>query len=257
MKFQLEHSFRDYIGSGDQTTNELLESGSPLVTAIEEFYEFFRNDLWAGDLKMLPNQALLSMNAFMIYLSAVRMAMTGHEAATFPLFRTALESASYAFLMSEDESLQEIWGNRHRNVKAMQLCRKKFGAAVSKAARAIEAVEGRKGHAKWINDCYQSAIDFGAHPNPRSIYHYITSRKDESDHYVVSLGSLYPSDSFKVSRSLMACLDYGLVIAVVLAHGLKSPTRELSDKIFRLNDKKEQLTKTLFPEIYERMAPLR
>ncbi len=257
MKFQLEHSFRDYIASGDQTTNELLESGSPLVAAIEEFYAFFRDDLWADDLEMSPNQAFLSMNAFMIYLGAVRVAMTGHEAATFPLFRTALESACYAFLMSEDESLPEIWGNRHRNAKAMRLCRRKFTSAVSEAARAIEASQRRKGHAKWINDCYQSAIDFGAHPNPRSIYHHIRSPKDEGNRYVVSLAGLYPSDSFEVSRSLIACLDYGLVIAVVLAHGLKLPTRELSNKLFRLNDMKEQLTKTLFPEAYKAMGPLR
>ncbi len=115
MKFKLEHSFRDYIGSGDQTANELLESGSPLVAAMEEFYAFFRDDLWADDQEISPNQAFLSTNAFMIYLSAVRVAMTGHEAAIFPLFRTALESACYAFLMSKDESLQEIWSNRHQS----------------------------------------------------------------------------------------------------------------------------------------------
>jgi hypothetical protein len=256
MKFQLTHSFRDYVASGDETTKELLDSGSPLVAAIEEIHDFFRDDLWADETKMHPTQALLSTNAFMIYLSAVRVAMTGHEVAIFPLFRTALESACYAYRMGEDESLQRIWADRHRSAKAMKLCRRKFSSAVAETARAIEAVEQQEGPAKWINDCYQGAIDFGAHPNPRSIYPHVGVAEEE-DAYLVSLAALYSSDSMEVSRSLMACLDYGVVIAVVLAHGLKSPTHDLSEKLSRLNDTKERLTQELFPEAHERIARLR
>ena len=98
MEFRLEHQFSDYIDHGNETTQEILESGSSLVAAIEKFYAFFRDDLWVGDVEMSPTQAFLSMNAFLLYMSAIRMALTGHQAATFPLFRTALESACYAFL---------------------------------------------------------------------------------------------------------------------------------------------------------------
>jgi len=218
MKFQLPHSFRDYVATGDETTKELLDSGSPLMTAIEEIHDFFRDDLWADETKMHPTQALLSTN--------------------------------------EDESLQRIWADRHRSAEAMRLCRRKFSSAVAETAGAIEAVEQREGPAKWINDCYQGAIDFGAHPNPLSIYPHIGVAKEE-DAYRVTLAALYSSDSMEVSRALMACLDYGVVIAAVLAHGLKSPPHDLSEKLSRLNDTKERLTQELFPEAHERIAGLR
>jgi hypothetical protein len=41
MKFQLTHSLRDDVASGDETTKELLDSGSPLVAAehtLEDLY---------------------------------------------------------------------------------------------------------------------------------------------------------------------------------------------------------------------------
>jgi hypothetical protein len=218
MKFQLPHSFRDYVAGGDETTKELLDSGSPLMTAIEEIHDFFRDDLWADETKMHPTQALLSTN--------------------------------------EDESLQRIWADRHRSAEAMRLCRRKFSSAVAETAGAIEAVEQREGPAKWINDCYQGAIDFGAHPNPLSIYPHIGVAEEE-DAYRVTLAALYSSDSMEVSRALMACLDYGVVIAAVLAHGLKSPPHDLSEKLSRLNDTKERLTQELFPEAHERIAGLR
>ncbi len=94
--------------------------------------------------------------------------------------------------MGEDESLQRIWADRHLSAEAMKLCRKEFTSAVAKTARAIEAAEQREGPAKWINDCYQGAIDFGAHPNPLSIHRHVGIAEEE-DAYRVSLTALYSS----------------------------------------------------------------
>lgn len=257
MEFRLEHEFHAYIDSGNETTAELLESGSSLVAAIQEFYAFFRDDLWAGEIDMSPTQAFLSMNAFMLYMSAIRMALTGHQVATFPLFRTALESACYAYLISQDASLEAVWNDRHKSSEAMKQCRRRFTSAVSIAAEAIEnSPHGQKGHAEWIDAAYQSAIDFGAHPNPRSIYRHITRPEDTGSHYVMNLIGLYGADSFETQRSLMACLDYGLVIAVVLAHGLKMVREQVARRLHQLNDLKEALTEEHFPEAFASVGPL-
>lgn len=245
MEFRFERTFRDYIQCGNNTTNALLDDMPPLVEAIEKYHDFFRDDMWVGDINMSPNQAFLSMNAFMIYMSAIRMALTGHVAATYPLFRTALESACYAFLISQDKALGDVWANRHKSDKTQKKCRSVFTSAVSDAADQIAQIPGHGGHGKWIKEGYQMAIDFGAHPNPKSIYHHIQEPEDIGSHYLFNLAGLYPVGSTEINRSLMACLDYGLLILVILAHGLDSPTAELSKKLTHLNDLKETLFKEL------------
>jgi hypothetical protein len=242
MKILIDKSLDEYISTGNAITAELQASGSPLMDALKEFFDFFRKDLWSDNAGMSVNQSLLSLHAFLIYTSAVRMTLTGHVAATFPLFRTALEAACYAFLMGQDRSLEDIWAKRHASEQSARLCRKKFTSAVRDAARIIEKAGGGQGHGAWIEDCYQSSIDFGAHPNPRSVYPHVRAPVDEGEFYATGLTGLHAADSFEVSRSLMACLDYGLVLGVVLAHGLSEPAQAISKRLFELNELKERLT---------------
>ncbi|NVK20539.1 MAG: hypothetical protein HWE30_17745 [Methylocystaceae bacterium] len=256
MRFNHEFSFQDYLDAGEETFKDIQNQKSPLVSAIVEYHDFITDGLWVGEVDMSPYQAFLSMNAFMVYLSAVRMAFTGQPAATFPLFRTALESACYAYMISQKEELGLIWSNRHKDEEALKLCRRKFTSAVSDTAKAVARNHGRPSNEAWINDCYQSAIDFGAHPNPKSIFENIGNPKDGGTHYIFELTGIYPAKSFQVSRSLMACLDYGMAIITILACGIKNPPSNISDELKRLNELKEQLTKDLFPETYKQMGPL-
>ena len=250
MQFQkFEQSFDDYVAFGDANTAAFLKSDHPLVSALREFHDFFPRTLWVGEVEMSPHQSFLSMNAFMLYTSAVRVALSGHVAATFPLFRTALESACYAYLMGEDDSLEAIWSNRHDSLQAEKICRGKFTAAVKVAAASIEqSGSAQPGIEKWINDCYQGAIDFGAHPNPRSIFRHIPEPVDGGEHWLLSLTGLYDSDSSEAYTSLMACLDYGLVIAVVLLHGQRESdsTPAAVAELRRLNDLKNNLEEKYF-----------
>lgn len=124
----------DYVATGDEITTQWLKSGSPLLEAIEQIHGFFPQSLWKGDVELTPHQAMLSMNAFMLYMSAVRVSLSGHVAATFPLFRTALESACYAYVIGEDRSLETVWVDRHRGDEQRKLCRRKLSTAVSDAA---------------------------------------------------------------------------------------------------------------------------
>lgn len=41
------------------------------------------------------------------------------------------------------------------------------------------------------------------------------------DYVIVNLTGIYDAENIQTLRMLVACLDYGLVIACVLAHGLK------------------------------------
>jgi hypothetical protein len=67
------------------------------------------------------------------------MALSGHAAATFPLFRTAMEAACYAYLMKDNEDLEKVWLDRHTSPEALKKSRKAFTSAVKEAATGIGA----------------------------------------------------------------------------------------------------------------------
>lgn len=95
-------------------------------------------------------------------------------------------------------------------------------------------------------DAYDGAIDHGAHPNPKSIFRHISPPKDAGDYVIVNLTGIYDADNVEAQRMLVACLDYGLVIACVLTHGLREVPDSLSANLDRLNQLKEKLSGELF-----------
>lgn len=141
MEFRFEKSFEDYIRAGNETSEQLLSGSDDFVQAIRRYHDFFAKVLWAEKQELGAFAALLSVNAFMIYLSAVRMALTGHVAATFPLFRTALESACYAYLMSKDSDLETVWINRNNGNDAQKACRRAFQSAVLDTAAKLNSTQ--------------------------------------------------------------------------------------------------------------------
>jgi hypothetical protein len=244
MQVQIDLGFDDYIALGDKTTHALLEENGPLIRSIKSYYKFFSQTLWADTTGLSPVAGFVSMNAFMCFLSGVRIAMTGHANAIHPLLRTALESACYAFLMVDDPKLEEVWINRDNNRAARQLCRNKFSGAVSDAAKKINKIQPGSGDA--IAEAYDIAIKFGAHPNVRSIIEHISDEPDKGDDFHhFKLAGLYSQGSFEITRGLIGCLEYAFVISVVLARCLENPSVEIQDQLSALNSEKELILEEL------------
>ena len=253
MKFKID-PFEKYLDSARETELEILESNSPLIAALRTYHEFFAGRLFTEHTSMSPVQCLLALHSFMLYLCSIRIAISGHGSATFPLFRTALESSSYAFLIGERPQLQQIWMERNHTPEALRLCRNEFTSAVKHAARIIQTKSwATASTADWVGQAYDAAIDFGAHPNPMAIWPYVQMDEDRPDGYIsISLASIYGPTSHETSRTLMACLDYGLLIAVILTSCLEHPPNETLIELNELNALKESLTEELFPEAFAR-----
>ena len=251
MKFRLD-PFDKYFASARETEKELLKAKSPLVTALRSYHDFFTEHLFTDKNFMSPLQGLLGLHAFMIYLCSIRVAISGHEAATFPLFRTALEASCYAFLVGETPELQGVWLERNSSEEALKLCRKNFNSAVKDAAKKIQEKSWIAPNTEdWINQAYDAVIDFGAHPNQKAILPYIQINEDRPDAYVgITLGGLYGATSLETSRSLLACLDYGLLIALILVSCLDEQSKDTIVALHRLNDLKEEIAANIENGLY-------
>lgn len=248
MQYRIEH-FERYLTLAEQSEKNLLEECPPLLTALRSYHEFFVTHVFAEKSFMSPIQSLLSMHAFMMYEAAIHTAMSGHSAATFPLYRAALEASCYALIIDDPPELERAWLERNSSGEAMRACKTKFGSAVKDAAEKFRLYDWASPITEdWILEAYDAAIDFGAHPNPKSIFPYVSFSQDTPESLaVVSLTSLYPSSSSQTHRSLIACLDYGLIVALVIL----GCHQELSeDTILAFNDLhelKEELAEKYFP----------
>ncbi len=244
MKAKISTSLDDYLNQADQITEDLMLENGALLSALREYHDYFTKILWRED-DLQPVPALLSLNAFMLYLAGIRVAMSGHTAAMFPVLRTALESGCYAYRMSEDESLCQVWLDRNKGDTERKLARRKFNSAVRETADAINKIQDESG--SIILEIYERTIDEGAHPNVASVIDNISFDSERNDGYTgVSLVAMYGHDSWQTRRALVACLDYGFVIALVLTCALNKMDQRHQDGLNALNELKERVVAEVF-----------
>lgn len=144
--------------------------------------------------------------------------MSGHEAAVYPLLRTALESACYAHLINNKPDLAPVWSSRHDGSDQLKAARKAFRTAVSDTTEAIKIDDPHL--AGLIASLYEASIDLGAHPNALGIMNHVRTAPPTDDETQFDQGSIYPGDSFQAYRALAAAIEFGLGIAVLLARCL-------------------------------------
>ena len=218
MKIQNHITLEDYIARGDKNTAGLLKTDHPLMPLARAYYRFFADQLWADSPPVPTQQVFLSANAFTIWTAALRMALTGHEAATYPLLRTALESACYALIIARRPEMAAVWSARHDGDEQRKACRKAFGSAVADAATATGGIH--PGAGTFLMELYESFIDLGAHPNTRAVMNHVHQEDEAADQVRFGLGSIYPGNSYQVARTILAVVETGRGLSMVLTAAL-------------------------------------
>lgn len=85
------------------------ESEQPkLMYLIDQMEKIFQQEVFEHDLDISPTAGFLAMNSYLMLMSTVRQALSGHTASVFPIARVALESASYAYLCACDEAIEKV-----------------------------------------------------------------------------------------------------------------------------------------------------
>ncbi len=158
-------------------------------------------------------EGMLMLNAHAQFLAAIRIATSGASAATFPLLRVSVESALYAVIAAQSEENRTAWLQRGTNLKR---CRKVFTVEV--ACRFLDDCD--QNLANTVRAHYNAAIDHSGHPNPRSIFPSINFDDQEGGLKSVSLTYLSGAGSTLTMRSLVACIEVGVLILFLMRHAL-------------------------------------
>lgn len=228
-----------YMAAADETAAELLQGDDGLVAALRRYDDYLRRDLWAHVAQSSAIGFILQMNAYMVFLAGVRIALSGHAAAVFPLLRTALESASYGLLIERDPVLADVWTHRHRSETDKKASRKAF--TFDKGI--VHLKDMAPGIYYLAKLAYEGAIDFGAHPNLKGVAGHLSIDENRPDGMTaVTLTSLYGSEHVETARGLCACLDFGFAIIGMIALATPDPSKErvkrLIEELQALNDLK-------------------
>lgn len=235
-RIELGDGLLQYMAAADETLRELQAAGNPLLKVLLQYDEYFRRDLWAHAAPTPTFSFVLFLNAYQMFLATVRMALSGHPAAVFPLVRTALESASYGYLLEQQPALSEVWGNRHRSETDKKACRNAFTfeKAIKGLANKAPDIE------RLAKEAYENAIDYGAHPNPKGVFGHVSINEDRPDGMVaVTHISLYGSNHHETIRGVCACLDFGFTIISIITLSGPHVTEQLAVELQALNDAKE------------------
>ncbi|MFT8327449.1 hypothetical protein [Gluconobacter oxydans] len=235
-RVELGDGLVQYMTAADETMRELRAADNPLVKALQQYDAYFRHDLWEHVSPAPAFALVLFLNAYQMFLGAARMALSGHPAAVFPLVRTALESASYGYLMEQQPALSNVWGNRHRSEADKKACRNAF--TFDKAIKGLAHKAPDIG--RLAKESYEGAIDYGAHPNLKGVFGHISINGDRPDGMVaVTHTSLYGSAHHETIRGICACLDFGFAIIGIITLSGPTATKKLQDELQALNDAKE------------------
>jgi hypothetical protein len=110
--------------------------------------------------------ALLLLRCHAAFRTAAGLAMSGQAAECHALCRAMLEYAAYAAHIHRDPALEEVWLSRHESSPAsMGTQRNAFSH--KKVLASVKAANVHAGNR--FEDFYQRTIDFGGHPNERSV----------------------------------------------------------------------------------------
>ncbi|WP_416193377.1 hypothetical protein [Nitrobacter sp. TKz-YC01] len=235
-RVELGDGLVQYMAAADETVRELRAADSPLLKALLQYDAYFRRDVWDHVSPTSAFAFVLFLNAYQMFLGAARMALSGHPAAVFPLLRTALESASYGYLMEQQPTLSEVWGNRHRSEADKRACRNAF--TFDKAIKGFAHKAPDIG--RLAKEAYEGAIDYGAHPNLKGVFGHVSINEDRPDGMVaVTYTSLYGSGHHETIRGICACLDFGFAIIGIITLSGPTATGKLQNELQALNDAKE------------------
>jgi len=207
-------TLNDYLQAIHENHADHSETPPQLMGMVNQMDKIFQEEVFAHDLDMHPYALLLAMNSYTMLLNAVGQALSGHTVAVFPVVRTALESACYAFLISQDESLGEVWFNRHTSESAHQKCRRNF--TVKKACD--ELCSSSPEMAEYVMAHYNAAIDYGAHPNLKAVLNHLSDIGEvDSKYHGFELTGVYGRNSWQVNYALLVCTEVGQAIAFLFA----------------------------------------
>ena len=154
--------FIDQANCNVVATYDKDENEYPVVSSIDEIFLTIVRALLNPQAIV---EAIILMRSHAAYRAAAWLAMAGMNPEVFVQARSCLEYSLYALHMNQNPGLDEVWLRRHDNEATLKKSKNEF-----RFGQVIDDLEAEDPqNAEVARILYERSIDFGAHPNERSI----------------------------------------------------------------------------------------
>lgn len=206
--------FRSYLDAAAGAENDSLRELENFIAYIDELDSLYRTLITGRAYSEHPVGGFLGMNAHALFLSAIGTSIRGQIPSSFMIQRGCVESSLYAYLVGLKKSDGDIWLNRDKN--------KDLAKSTFTANRAIQKLRIQDPNlADMAKDTYEWMIDFGGHPNPRSVLSHIRpGDKEPSGDHPFSLIYIHEGGSSEVVRAITACIENACLSVAILCHAM-------------------------------------
>jgi hypothetical protein len=182
------------------TFNEKKEAVGKLVRIDAQFVKVSKD--WLNPDSEICAYLLLRCHS--AFRTASGLAMSGQAAEAYVQSRAMLENAAYAVHIYRAPAFAEIWLNRHEDAASMRAQKEAF-----KHGNVLASVIAANKHAgERFAKLYQDTIDFGAHPNERSITSNMQVIETDDRRNMVSI--MQHGDSKQLDYALKTVAQCGL-----------------------------------------------
>lgn len=189
--------------------------------------------------------AVLILNGHACLRSAISLALGGQIIPVFMSLRGTLESMMYANAIVANPDLGDVWLHRDKDKAAREKCKDEF--AIWKMFKFLKETLNPD-FSEGIRDIYDSTIDFGAHPNSKSLLSSLRLDSEASDsHHHLDLAYIHGHTSFQTRQALVACADVGaqaFYIALACNKDHRQMT-ELNDRVLYMEKNTPEFVKEL------------
>jgi hypothetical protein len=192
-------------------------SAYSILSRIDELFCVVSRD-WLNPVDEIA--ALLLLRTHSAFRAAAGLATAGQAAEAYVLNRSVLENAAYALHLNRDQTLRKIWLNRHVDAASLEACSNALShRKVQKTVTAVNRHAGQR-----FEKLYQLTIDFGGHPNERSVTGNM-KMQDQKDRRIM-LAIMQHGDGLQLDAILKATAQCGLCSLEIL-QGVFNPRFEL------------------------------
>jgi hypothetical protein len=149
------------------------------------------------------------------YRAACRLSLSGQVPETFVLLRSCIEYPLYALHINGNPELGEKWIDRHKDEESFKSVRNEF--QYGRVIKTLETIDPAICRTSKL--LYERSIDFGAHPNERSITSSmkVIKGRDRIEYKQIYLAQ----DSKQLSHGLKSTAQVGLCALYIFRHIFK------------------------------------
>jgi hypothetical protein len=154
---------------------------------------------------------LLAVRTHGSFLAGMRLAMSGQLSESCAVLRGCIELCWYALHIAKDPKAPDranIWLNRGDDVQSKRKCQNEF--RVSNMRSTHELID--RATAKQLREFYEVTIDFGGHPNEKSLFGTMSRSETENEtNYKVGILSFHEPHLVVASLRLAAGVAIGVL----------------------------------------------